>query len=111
LPVASYQLLVTLLSPFAPFISEELWEKLGHKESIFKESWPKYDSKLIKDEEIELVIQVNGKVRDKIKASADISEEEAKKVALESEKIKTHISGKEIRKIIFIKGRLINIVI
>jgi leucyl-tRNA synthetase len=109
--VANYKILLTLLSPFAPFIAEELWEKLGHKESIFKERWPQYELELIKDEEIELVIQVNGKVRDKIKVSVDLSEDEAKKLATESEKIKTHLLGKEIKKVIFIKGRLINIVV
>lgn len=106
-----YTLYLILLSPFAPFISEELWNKLGHKESIFKEKWPEYDKNLIRDEEIQLVIQINGKVRDRIMASADISEEDAKKAAMESEKIKNTVGDKEIKKIIFVKGRLINIVI
>ncbi|PJA86936.1 MAG: leucine--tRNA ligase [Candidatus Moranbacteria bacterium CG_4_9_14_3_um_filter_42_9] len=106
-----FEKFLIILSSFAPHISEELWEKLGHKESIFLESWPKYDPKLIKDEEIELVIQVNGKLRDRIKVAADISEEEAKKTATESEKVKNFIAGKEIKKIIFVKGKLINIVL
>lgn len=109
--ITNFQILIILLSPFAPHLAEELWEKLGHKESIFKEEWPEYDSKMIKDEEVELVIQVNGKVRDKITVSADISEEKAKKIAVESEKIKKYIEKKEIKKIIFIKGKLISIVI
>jgi leucyl-tRNA synthetase len=100
-----------ILSPFAPHLAEELWEKLGHTESIFKEKWPEYDPNLIKDEEIKLVIQVNGKVRDIVMARADISEEEAKKIALESEKIKSYTAGKEIKKIIFVKGKLVSIVI
>jgi leucyl-tRNA synthetase len=111
LRVTNYELLITLLSPFAPHITEELWEKLGNKESIFKEKWPKYDPKLIKDEEIELVVQVNGKVRDRLKTSADISEEEAKKLAIASEKVKNYIAGKEIKKAIFVKGKLINFVV
>ncbi|MFA6047711.1 MAG: class I tRNA ligase family protein [Parcubacteria group bacterium] len=106
-----FETTLVLLSPFAPSISEELWNKLGHKESIFTEKWPEYDEKLIKDEEIELVIQVNGKVRDKIVVNADISEEEANKMATESAKIKTFIGDREIKKIIYIKGRLISIVI
>jgi leucyl-tRNA synthetase len=106
-----YEILITLLSPFAPFLSEELWEKLGHKESIFKEKWPEYDKKLIKDEEIDLIVQINGKVRDKIKVSADISEEEAKKIVLESERIKNFIGDNKIKKTIFVKGRLLSIVI
>lgn len=106
-----YTLYLLLISPFAPHLAEELWEKLGHKESIFKESWPKYNPNFIKDEEAELIIQINGKVRDKITVSADILEGEAKKIATESEKIKKYIAGKEIKKVIFVKGRLINIVI
>jgi leucyl-tRNA synthetase len=111
LQITDYKLLLKLLSPFAPFLSEELWSQLGHKESIFTEKWPEYDEKLIEDEEIELVIQVNGKVRDKIVINADISEDETKKIALSSEKIKTFIGNKEIKKVIFIKGRLISIVV
>ncbi|HLN19004.1 MAG TPA: class I tRNA ligase family protein, partial [Patescibacteria group bacterium] len=107
----NYELLLKIISPFAPFIAEELWNQIGHEESIFKEKWPRYDPKLINDEEIDLVIQINGKVRDKMKVSADISEEEAKKLALESEKVKNFVGDREIKKIIYIKGRLINIVI
>ncbi|HEX7586441.1 MAG TPA: class I tRNA ligase family protein, partial [Patescibacteria group bacterium] len=111
LQAAEYELLITLLSPFAPHIAEELWEKLGHKESIFLEPWPEYDPELIKDEEIELVIQINGKLRDRIKVATDISEKEAKKISLESKKVKNFIAGKKIQKIIFVKGKLINIVV
>ena len=106
-----YSILLILLSPFAPHIAEELWEKLGHKESIFKEKWPEYDQSLIKDEEIELVIQINGKLRDRIRVSADISEEEAIKSGKESKKVKNFIGDKEIKKVIFVKGKLINIVV
>jgi len=105
-----FQFLI-LLSPFAPHITEELWSNLGHKDSIFKEKWPKYDPKFIKEKEIELVIQINGKVRDKIKTPADILEDSAKKIALESEKIEKWIEGKKIKKIIFVKGKLVNVVI
>ncbi len=100
-----------ILSPFAPHIAEELWEKLGNKESIFKEKWPKYDKKLIKDDIINLVVQVNGKLRDTILVDADISETEAKKSAQESDKIKKWIKSKEIVKVIFVKGKLVNIVV
>ena len=109
--ITDYQLLITILSPFAPHITEELWDQLGHKDSIFKEKWPEYNPDLIRDEEIELVVQVNGKVRDRIKISADICEEEAVKLAENSEKVKNFIGNKKIKKIIFIKGKLINIVI
>jgi predicted alpha/beta hydrolase family esterase len=111
LPVTGYQLFITLLAPFAPHLAEELWEKLGNKKSVHLTEWPKYDPVLIIEEEIDLVVQVNGKVRDTIRVKADISEEEAKKVATESEKIKKWIEGQKVKKIIFAKGRLINIVV
>lgn len=109
--IESYEILLQILSPFAPHIAEEIWWKLGHKESIFLSTWPEVDLKLIKDEEINLVIQINGKIRDTIKVGADISEEDAKKIALESEKVKNFMNGAEIKKIIFVAGKLLNIVI
>ncbi|MCK4592669.1 class I tRNA ligase family protein, partial [Candidatus Parcubacteria bacterium] len=95
-----YSKFLILLCPFSPHITEELWKSLGEKESIHLQEWPEYDKKLIKEKEIQLVIQINGKLRDQIKVPADISEDEAKKLALESEKIKKWIEGKEIKKII-----------
>jgi len=106
-----FETFLKLLSPFAPHIAEEIWQQLGHNKSVFTEKWPQFDKNLVKDETIELVIQINGKVRDKIEVAADIFEEEAKKIALASEKIKTILSGQEPKKVIFVRGRLINIVI
>lgn len=100
-----------LLSPFAPHLAEELWQKLGYQKSIFEEKWPKPEPKLIKEEVITLVIQVNGKVRDKIEVETNISEEKAKDLAISREKIKNRILGKEIKKVIFVPGKLINIVV
>jgi leucyl-tRNA synthetase len=102
---------IILLSPFAPHLAEELWSQLGHKESVFREEWPKPDKKFLREEKIILVIQVNGKVRDKIEVEADISEKDAKELALSSEKIKKWTEGKEIKKAIFVPGRLINFVV
>ena len=102
--------LAKLISPFAPFIAEELWSQLGNGNSIFTENWPEYDKDLVKEEMIELVVQVNGKVRDRIEVRADIEENEAKKIALESDHIKKWLGGKTPEKIIFVKGRLVNIV-
>ena len=107
----SYKILVKLLAPMAPHLAEEIWQKLGSKKSIFLEKWPKYEPKLVKEEIITLVIQVNGKVRDKIEVEASLSEEEAKKLTLGREKVKKWIEGKEIKKVIFVPGKLINIVI
>jgi leucyl-tRNA synthetase len=104
-----------ILAPFCPHIAEELYQKVKSQKSkvksIFDESWPKYDEKLIKKETIELVIQINGKVRDKIEVSAEISKEEAEKLALASEKIKTWLKNQKPKVVIFVKGKLINIVI
>ena len=110
-PKAAMEKFLILLAPFAPHMTEEIWQSLGNEKSIFEEKWPEYDEELTKDDEIELVIQVNGKVRDKIKVSIEISEEEAKKIALESEKVKKYTEEKEIRKIIYVKGKLVSIVI
>lgn len=111
LPKEYYEKFLILLSPFAPHIAEELWERLGNKKSIFLESWPKYNPKLAQGEEVELIIQVNGKVRDRLKAAVNISEGEAKNLAIQSEKIKKIIDSRQIKKVIFVKGRLVNIVI
>ncbi|MFA6918653.1 MAG: class I tRNA ligase family protein [Patescibacteria group bacterium] len=100
-----------ILAPFAPHMTEELWNKLGHKESIFKEAWPKYDESKIKDEEIELVIQINGKVRAKLKLPVDISEADAIKLAKEDDNVKKYLEGAEIKKTIFVANKLISFVI
>ncbi len=84
---------------------------MGKKKSIFLETWPKYDPQLVQDETITLVIQINGKLRDQIDVPVDISESKAKEMALSREKIKKWTEGKEIKKIIFIAGKLVNIVV
>ena len=108
---ADYSLFVKLLSPFAPHICEEIWSMLGHKKSISFEQWPQYDEKLTVESEITLAVQVNGKLRDTLTVAADISEEDAKKVVLASEKIQKWLEGGEPKKIIYVKGKLISIVI
>lgn len=111
LPKASVEKLVQVLAPFAPHIAEELWEKLGHTASVFKCGWPVYNPDKIVDDVIQLVVQINGKLRDTIEVTADIAEEDAKKIALESDVIKKWIEGKEIVKVVVVKGKLVNIVI
>jgi len=121
LTLNNFKILLRLLAPFAPHLTEELWLEINYpdmkisdwniKNSIHNKSWPKYDKKLIKKEKITLVIQVNGKVRDKIEVEADISQKQAKKLTLKREKVKRWIEGKEIKKIVFVPGKLINIVI
>ena len=111
LSVTNYQSFIKLLAPMVSHICEEIWQKLGQKKSIFFEKWPKYDEKLVKEEMITLIIQVNGKVRDKIELEADISEKEAKELAISRQKVKKWIEEKEIKKTIFVPGKLINIVV
>ncbi|MCX6800347.1 MAG: leucine--tRNA ligase [Candidatus Falkowbacteria bacterium] len=102
-----------LLAAFAPHLAEEIWEKLklSKRKSIFEEIWPEYDEALTVDKILELVIQINGKVRAKEDVMPDITENEARAVAMDNAKIKEMITGKKIKKIIFVPGRLVNIVI
>jgi len=110
-PKSVVEKLILILAPFAPHIAEELWEKLGHKDSLAYEPWPEYDRELIKEKEIELAVQVNGKIKDRIVVSADADQEQIKQKALASEKVIAAMAGKEPKKIIVIKSRLVNIVI
>jgi leucyl-tRNA synthetase len=102
--------LVLLLAPFAPYLAHELWEMLGETSNLLKAPWPKYDPKLAKEEEIEIPVQVNGKLRAKIVVAPDTPEEEIKQKALADEKVQSHIAGKPIAKVIF-TGRLVSIVV
>jgi len=102
--------LVLILAPFAPHIAEELWQRLGHTESLAYESWPKYDKELIKEKQVELAVQVKGKIKDRIVVSADADEEQIKQKALSRDKVIAAMAGKEAKKIIVIKSRLVNIV-
>ena len=103
--------MLLLLAPFAPHITEELWKEIGNKDSVHNQYWPKYDEKLAKEKTITLIIQINGRVRDKIKVEANISEDKARDLTLNREKVKKRMLGKSIKKIIFVQGKLINIVI
>ncbi len=106
-----YGLLILILSPFAPHMCEEIWQTLGCKSCLALEKWPEYDEKLAKDSEITLAVQVNGKLRDTLEVSAEISESEAKDLALTSEKVQKWLNGREPKKVIYVKGKLVSIVI
>lgn len=103
--------LLLLMAPVTPHITEELWERLGKSYSIHRAPWPDFDEQLAKEDQITLVIQVNGKVRDRVPAPADVSEDQAKEIALTSESVARHLGDKEPKEIIFVPGKLINIVI
>ncbi|MGB2808896.1 MAG: leucine--tRNA ligase [Sedimentisphaerales bacterium] len=109
-PKSVVEKFVLILAPFAPHIAEELWEKLGHKESLVYEAWPEYDKELIKEKEIELAVQVNGKIKDRIVVSADEDEEQIKQKVLASEKVIAAMAGKSPRKIIVVKPRIVSII-
>ena len=100
-----------MIAPFAPHISEELWEALGEKNSIFECQWPVWDEALAKEDEVELVVQINGKLRAKLLVPSGLSDDDARKRALEDQKIREALAGKEPGKVVVVKGRLVNIVI
>ena len=102
---------VKLLNPVAPHIGEELWEMLGHTGTIAFEAWPSYDESKLSDDEKEIAVQVNGKVRATIKIAVDEAEDSIKAKALEEENVKRHMEGKEVVKVIVIKGKIVNIVV
>ncbi len=101
---------VKLLAPVAPHISEEIWSKLGHNDTIAYESWPAYDEVKLVEDEVEIVVQINGKVKAKLQVAKDATREQIEQVALENEKVKGQIEGKTVRKVIAVPGKLVNIV-
>jgi len=103
--------LVLMLAPFAPYLAAELWETLGQTSNLLREAWPKFDPALAKEDEVEMAVQVNGKIRSRITVPADADEEAIKAIALADEKVKAAIAGKEIVKVLVVKGRLVNIVV
>ncbi|MGB7824548.1 MAG: class I tRNA ligase family protein, partial [Candidatus Sulfotelmatobacter sp.] len=103
--------LVLLLAPFAPYLAHELWEMLGEKGSLLKAAWPKYDAALAKEEELEIPVQINGKLRGRITVPADAPESVVIDRALADEKLQAAIAGKQIVKKIFVPGKLVNIVV
>ncbi len=102
---------VVLLSPFVPHVCEELWEALGHKESLFRVSWPKWDEEAIRDEEVLMVIQVNGKLRSRITVGAHASEEEIRLAVMGQERIQEILQGQKIKKFVFVPKKLVNLVL
>ena len=101
---------VILLSPFVPHFADELWEALGNKESVIKRAWPDYDPEAVLEDEVLIVVQVNGKVRDRITVPASYGEEEIKAWALKSERIQKLVEGKAIKRVILVPQKLVNIV-
>jgi leucyl-tRNA synthetase len=108
---SSVKALLFMLAPTAPHLAEEIWQRLGYKYSIHNQRWPEWDESLTKTEEITLVIQVNGKLRDRVTVPASVTEAEAKKLAGAQEKVKPYLEGKSVVNIIYVPGKLVNIVV
>jgi len=110
LPRRAMENFVQLLSPFVPHIAEELWERLGHNDTITYVPWPEYDPALTVDEEVEIVLQVNGKIVDRVRIARDTDEEAMRELALGNEKVKAQTAGKSVRRVIAVPGKLVNVV-
>ena len=108
---AAIKTLILLLAPTAPHLAEELWQRLGYDYSIHNQSWPEWDEELAKDEEVTLVVQVNGKLRDRLTVPVSITEAEAKKLARESKRVKLYLKDKVALREIYVPGKLINLVV
>jgi leucyl-tRNA synthetase len=116
IPLSAMRTFLSLLNPFAPHISSELWERLngefgGAPGNITEQSWPGYDQALLIEDEVEIVIQINGKLRDRIKMPIVSSDEELKTAALSNPKVQDRIAGKAVRKVIVVPKKLVNIVV
>jgi leucyl-tRNA synthetase len=114
-PVSALRTFLVLLNPFAPHITSELWAALGQKfpatkADIMEQAWPAFDPSYLIEDEVEIIIQVNGKVRDRIMVASDISEDDLKAAALESAKVNELTAGKTIKKVVVVPKRLVNVV-
>ncbi|MFS1517551.1 leucine--tRNA ligase [Bacillus sp. SCS-151] len=110
LPIRYIEGFVKLFAPICPHVAEELWEKLGHSETIAYSAWPAYDEAKLVDNEVEIVVQINGKVRAKLNVPTEISKEQLEQIAMDDMKVKEQIEGKTVRKVIAVPGKLVNIV-
>ena len=103
--------MILMMAPLMPHVAEELWERIGGPFSVHTQAWPRYDEQLAADKVITLVVQVNGRVRGRLSVPADIGDDEAKEAALANANVKRHIKGREILKLVYVPGRLVNVVV
>ncbi|MCL4532488.1 MAG: class I tRNA ligase family protein, partial [Actinobacteria bacterium] len=103
--------LVLMLAPSAPHLAEELWHRLGHKESVHLQQWPRWDEAMTVEEVVTLVVQVNGKVRDKLEIAAGASKDEVRRLVLERPRIQSFVDGKQLKDVIYVPNRLVNVVV
>jgi leucyl-tRNA synthetase len=111
LPRAAAEAFVKLLAPYAPHLGEELWARLGHGATLAYEPWPEYDDALTRVDEVEILLQVLGKPKARIRVPADADEAALRNAALENPQVREAIAGKDVRKVICVKGKLVNIVV
>lgn len=110
-PKEAVEILVLLLSPFAPHVAEEAWEMLGHKKSLSKNAWPLHDEELCVDSTVVVAIQVNGKVRGKVELAKDLTQDAALAEALMQPSVKKYTEGMKVSKVVYVPGRILNIVV
>jgi len=103
--------LVLLLSPFAPHVGEEMWQRLGHAESLVGHAWPTPDTEAAREDAVELAVQVNGKVRGHIMVPREAAEADIRRLALEEPKVREHLDGKQVLKAVVVPGRLVSLVV
>jgi leucyl-tRNA synthetase len=103
--------LVLMLAPFAPHLAAELWEQMGHQDAILRQPWPKYDEALAREDELEIPVQINGKLRSLIHVPVDASKETVESAARADEKVQTALAGKTVVKVVIVPGKLINFVV
>ena len=109
-PFEAMRTLLILLNPFAPHLTSELWKKIGAIADIARQPWPVYDEKFLIEDEVELILQVNGKLRDRVKVALNASEAELEKIALTNDRVREFAAGKEVRKVIVVPNKLVNVV-
>ena len=107
----TFETFLKLLHPFAPHLTEEIWQTSGHSDFLLREAWPKADKTILAQEMVEIAVQINGKVRDRIKIAPKASKEEIEKTAMASDKIQKYLETSEIKKVIVVPGRIINIIV
>ena len=110
IPVEMYETLLKLLSPFAPHLSEEMWARIGHNDSIVYQPWPEGDKKLAAEDVVTIAVQINGKMRGTIECAKDADDETVKQAALGLDNVARQVSASGIKKIIVVKNRIVNIV-
>ena len=103
--------IIILLAPFVPHIAEEMWERLGNKKSVFEADWPGYDETALTQDKITMPVQINGRLRSKIEVASSAGDEDIRKVVLEDPGVNKWTQGKPPKKIIVVKGRLVNLVV